>query len=938
MTMAKDQAASADSPAEREDTSRDDRLTLTRKHTSEGQDVFQTTMWERRTARIDGDNGAVFEQRGVEVPAGWSQTATNIVASKYFRGALDSPEREYSVRQLVGRVCRSIASWAVSQRVLDARNADILHDELAWLIIHQHAAFNSPVWFNVGVENEPQCSACFINSVDDTMDSILTLARTEAMLFKFGSGAGSNLSPLRASTERLRGGGTASGPVSFMRGFDAFAGVVKSGGKTRRAAKMVLLDVDHPDIFEFIDCKMVEEQKAWALIDAGYDGSFNVPGGAYDSVFFQNANHSVRVTDAFMHAVDTGTTFELRERVSGRVANTVDAASVLRRIAEAAWVCGDPGVQFTTTINAWHTCPVSGPINASNPCSEYLFLDDSACNLASINLIKYHRDGGHFDIAGFEHAAFIVLLSQELLVDASSYPTPTIAANSHKFRPLGLGYANLGALLMASGLPYDSDAGRAAAAAVTSLLGAAASMSSAAIALKLGAFAGFAENRDKALAVLARHGEAAAKACRDTALGGAWAGVAARANELWDETLRIASATGLRNAQVTVLAPTGTIGFMMDVDTTGIEPDIALVKHKKLVGGGSLKLTNRTVPMALRALGYDEKAQEAVVAYIAEKGTIEGAPRLDDAHLAVFDCAFQPLHGTRSISPEGHVRMMGAVQPFLSGAISKTVNMPSTSTPQDIEHIYQLAWRLGVKAVAVYRDGCKRSQPVATQLSGPQTRSAQMSADVIAAAILSDADLALAVRKKTGGTRERLANERRAITHKFSLGGHEGYVTVGLYDDGRPGELFITMAKEGSTISGLVDAFATAASLALQYGVPLPVLVEKFSHMRFEPSGFTGNPALPQAKSLCDYLFRWLALKFVGCNDEHRATHAVPNAPSIQVESSSSSSLSPWPSPYQGATYRKQADAPPCATCGELMVRSGACYRCEECGGSSGCG
>jgi ribonucleoside-diphosphate reductase alpha chain len=899
-------------------------LSVERTFTTPGVDPADELAWEVRTAQITGEGGAViFEQKDVEVPKSWSMLATNVVSSKYFRGALGSSTRERSVRQLVSRVVNTIGAWGRKDGYF-ATEGDALafEAELAHLIYRQKMSFNSPVWFNVGVEEHPQCSACFINSVGDSMDSILKLAHTEGMLFKYGSGAGSNLSRIRSSKELLSGGGEASGPVSFMRGFDAFAGVIKSGGKTRRAAKMVILDADHPDIGEFVTCKSDEEKKAWALIEAGYDGGFNVRGGAYDSVFFQNANHSIRVTDAFMRAVLDDREWHLRARTDGRALETIRARDLMKKITEAAWLCGDPGMQFDTTINAWHTCPATDRINASNPCSEYMFLDDSACNLASLNLMHFRSIDGGFDVASFKKAVDLTILAQEILVGNARYPTPGIGKNSEEYRPLGLGYANLGALLMASGLPYDGDGGRACAAAITALMTGEAYAMSARIAERVGPFAGYAKNRDPFLGVIRKHAQQVDRidptlvdaqllsACRDT----------------WADALRQGTVSGYRNAQVTVLAPTGTIGFMMDCDTTGIEPDIALVKYKKLVGGGMLKIVNNTVPQALQKLGYSAEAITGILGFIDEMETIEGAPELRPEHLTVFDCAFKPRNGARSIHYMGHIRMMGATQPFLSGAISKTVNLPANATPEDIENAYVESWKLGLKAVAIYRDGCKRSQPLNTGKDVEREEKKDVPA--------TDQRLA----------RRRLADERRSITHKFSIGGHEGYMTVGMYEDGTPGEVFITMAKEGSVVSGLMDSFATAISMSLQYGVPLKVLCEKFSHTRFEPSGFTGNPDIPIAKSVTDYIFRWLTLKFLPSEDggglSGPALLSPGQAPSRQAPSATVLDVKPvasLSSGSNGATHVRETDAPPCPTCGSITVRSGACYKCVNCGSTTGC-
>lgn len=947
---------------------------IERRWTREGVDPLSEAAgveWELRTASIAGADGKLlFEQKDVEVPASWSQQATNIVANKYFRGQVGTPERERSVRQLILRVADTITGWGKKRRYFASElDAEAFHAELCHLLVTQKMAFNSPVWFNVGVEAQPQCSACFINSVDDTMESILGLAKTEGMLFKYGSGTGTNFSRLRGSNEVLAGGGTASGPVSFMKGFDAFAGVIKSGGKTRRAAKMVILDVDHPDVEEFIHCKRVEEEKAWALIEQGYDGGFNVPGGAYDSVFFQNANHSVRVTDEFMKAVEEGRAFQTVGRKDGLPLATLDARSVWTKMAEAAWVCGDPGVQFDTTVNRWHTCKATDKIHASNPCSEYMFLDDSACNLASLNLMKFRTLEGGFDVEGFAHGCAITILAQEIVVDDSSYPTERIAKNSHDYRPLGLGYANLGALLMAAGLPYDSDEGRAYAGAITALLGGAAYAASAEVAKAKGPFAGYGKNRTSFLDVMGMH----RKAAYDIDAGllpEAYRSVLDAARECWDEVCEKGAQHGYRNAQATVLAPTGTIGFMMDCDTTGIEPDIALVKYKKLVGGGLMKIVNNTVPLALDRLGYSAAEKEAILAHLEENDTIEGAPGLKAEHLPVFDCAFKPQNGTRSIEPMGHILMMAAAQPFLSGAISKTVNVPHEATVEDIAELYFQSWKLGLKAVAIYRDGCKRSQPLSTSRKDAKSDTAAGPALPVAGYVPTTVEELVEMTKSLGAQaalgqklgmvqRRRLPDERQAITHKFSIGGHEGYLTVGLFEDGQPGELFCTMSKEGSTISGLMDAFATAISLALQYGVPLKVLVDKFSHTRFEPSGFTGNPHVPIAKSVADYIFRWLGQKFLPADErpydpaeaqtEMFDDRAVKKGPDAEVAAQrlvaeaqrvvlgTVSPVENGRAAMEKQVFTTQADAPPCHTCGSIMVRNGACYKCLNCGTTSGC-
>ena len=889
--------------------------------TREGVDPFDEVDWDLRHAVIGNERGEkVFEQRDVEVPRFWSQQATNIVVSKYFRGTLGTPERERSVKQLIGRVVDTISGWALAQKYF-ASDDDLqaFSDELKHLLVYQKAAFNSPVWFNVGIEPHPQCSACFINSVADTMESILTLARTEGMLFKYGSGTGTNLSPIRSSMELLAGGGTASGPVSFMKGYDAFAGVIKSGGKTRRAAKMVILNADHPDVVEFINCKVEEEKKAWALIDAGYDGSFT--GTAYSSVFFQNSNNSVRVTDEFMRAVLDDGEWQTRAVTSGEIVATYRARDLMHQIAEATWVCGDPGMQFDTTVNDWHTCPNTARINASNPCSEYMFLDDSACNLASLNLMKFVDEAGEFDVDAFRAAVRVLITAQEILVDNASYPTKAIERNSHAYRPLGLGYANLGALLMSRGLPYDSAEGRDYAATITAIMHGEAYAQSARIARDHGGpFAGYEKNREPFLRVMRKH-RAALKDVDRTRVPKP---LYESAREAWDECVDLGERHGYRNAQATVLAPTGTIGFMMDCDTTGVEPDIALVKYKKLVGGGLMKIVNTTVPMALERLGYTAQQVKEIVEYIDENETIEGAPHLDDRHLAVFDCAFKPAKGTRSIHYLGHIRMIGAVQPFISGAISKTVNVPKDASVEEIEQAYVESWKLGAKAVSIYRDGSKRTQPLNTSKD----------AKAAVSEAVAQAMPAMPVRRK-------LPDERRAITHKFDLAGHEGYITVGLYEDGQPGEIFLVMAKEGSTISGFADAFAQAISYALQYGVPLQVLVDKFSHVRFEPSGMTRNPEVRFAKSIVDYVFRWMATKFLSPEAMYRAGANVADPEGQEIVAAPQEDPAPESRAAQSVhgptTIQNQEDAPPCSTCGSIMIRSGACYKCANCGTTSGC-
>jgi ribonucleoside-diphosphate reductase alpha chain len=890
-----------------------------------GVDPYSTVEWEHRSAVINGEKGeVVFEQQDVEIPKSWSQLATNVVVSKYFRGPIGTPQRESSVRQLIGRVVRAIRGWGEAQGYFAAPGeAETFADELTYLLLHQMAAFNSPVWFNVGVEPKPQCSACFILSVADTMDSILDWYRREGIIFKGGSGSGVNLSRIRSSKERLGGGGTASGPVSFMRAADASAGVIKSGGKTRRAAKMVVLNIDHPDIVDFIDCKMEEEKKAWALIDAGYDSSLDGP--AYASVYFQNANNSVRVTDEFMKAVVDDGDWKTRYVTTGDPCGSFRARELMRKISLAAHFCGDPGLQFHTTINNWHTCPATGPINASNPCSEYMHIDDSACNLASLNLMKFVNEELEFDIEAFRHAVDVLITAMDIIVDNSSYPTAEIARNASDYRQLGLGYANLGALLMAMGLPYDSKPGREYAAAITALMHGEAYLQSARIAHTMGPFTGYAKNREPMLKVIDKHRSHAHRLDPSLVPLPLYSAI----RDLWDETLDLGREVGYRNSQATVLAPTGTIAFMMDCDTTGVEPDIALVKYKKLVGGGFLKIVNNTVPQALRRLGYDSKEIQDIVEYVDEMETIEGAPRLKPEHLAVFDCAFKPARGTRSIHPLGHLRMMGAVQPFLSGAISKTVNMPNEVTVEEIEQAYIEAWRLGLKAVAIYRDGCKRTQPLNTGKK------------------VDDEEAATSVAEPTveyRPTRRRLPADRTAICHKFDIAGHEGYIHVGFFEDGTPGEIFIKMAKEGSTISGLMDTIATLSSLALQYGVPLEALVSKFSHVRFEPSGFTKNPEIPIAKSLTDYIFRFLGSRFlspdakneIGIVEREESLAPAKAAPRpTRLVTAREKDLPPPAPPTLG--FSPQADAPTCPDCGSIMIRNGACYKCWNCGATSGC-
>ncbi len=935
-------------------------LTINRFFTREGVDPMSEVEWERRSAIISGENGrVVFEQREVEVPRFWSQTAANVVASKYFRGQLGSPKREHSARQLIGRVVVTIAGWGEKQGYFASRaDRDAFHAELTHLLLFQKASFNSPVYFNVGIEERPQCSACFILKVEDNMESILNWYRNEGMIFKGGSGSGVNLSALRSCREPLSSGGTASGPLSFMKAADASAGVIKSGGKTRRAAKMVVLNVDHPDIVDFIKCKAEEERKAHALIAAGYDSSLDGP--AYGSVFFQNANNSVRVSDEFMHAVINDGEWTTRYVKNGELAGRYRARELMRMIAEATHACGDPGMQFDGTINLWHTCPASGRINASNPCSEYMHLDNSACNLASLNLMRFTDENGNFDAKAFRQAVDVMILAQEIMVDNASYPTPEITENAHSYRELGLGYANLGALLMTSGMPYDSELARSYAAALTALMTGEAYLQSARIAQAKGAFAGYAPNREAMLKVIERHRAYAYK------LEPAHVPLELlrAARETWDEALALGMRWGYRNSQATVIAPTGTIAFMMDCDTTGIEPDIALVKYKKLVGGGMLKIVNSAMARALKRLGYDAKQAQEIVEYLEERETIEGAPHLRDADLAVFDCAFRPRAGSRSIHYSGHLKMMGAVQPFVSGAISKTINMPAQATVEEVAESYIAAWKLGLKAVAIYRDGSKRTQPLNT---GKPALSKVEGVEGEAAAGTSPPAVGAAGAVEFRPVRRKLPDERHSLTHKFEIAGFEGYITVGMYEDGSPGEIFVNMSKQGSTISGLMDAFATAISYALQYGVPPRFLVDKFAHMRFEPSGFTKNPQLPYAKSIVDYLFRWLASKFldeeakreVGVLVERGqpalATSAAPSAAAASnaayawnASEPANGGVNAFAQRPNGAVagaggstssepFLNQQDAPACPDCGCLMVRNGTCYKCLNCGTTSGC-
>ena len=921
-----------------------DGLSVRRYFTTPGTHPFDAIEWERRDARIGHGDKVSFEQRDVEFPKAWSQNATNIVAQKYFRGQLGSPARESSVKQMIGRVAGTISTWGRERGYFaTAEDADAFEAELTHILLHQLAAFNSPVWFNVGFEESPQCSACFILSVEDEMDSILSWNTKEGNIFRGGSGSGINLSKIRGSMEPLSKGGTASGPVSFMRGADAWAGTIKSGGKTRRAAKMVVLDIDHPDIRDFIWCKAREEEKAAALRDAGFDMS--IDGEGFFSIQYQNANNSVRVSDAFMRAVENDEDWHLTARVTGEpIGEPIPARELMKDIAEAAWRCADPGVQYDTVINQWHTCPASGRINASNPCSEYMHVDDSACNLASLNLMKFRRSDGTFDVESFEHAVDIIFLAQEIVVSPSSYPTEEIGVNARAFRQLGLGYANLGAFLMADGVPYDSDPGRGTAAAITALMTGRAYLGSARVAAAMGTYERYPENRDAHNAVMRMHRDASyaipVEDCLDT-------GLLTAARTAWDQAVETGDEHGYRNAQATVLAPTGTISFLMDCDTTGVEPDFSLVKFKELVGGGQMTIVNKTVPLALQTLGYSDEHIEQIVAYVNEQGTIIGAPGLEAEDLAVFDVAV----GERAISHMGHIKMMGAVQPFISGAISKTVNMPQTASVEDIADAYIQAWRLGVKALAIYRDGSKTAQALRTDAQKDKPAELDMQAEIDRA--VTDA---LA---KVGPKRRKMPRERQSITHKFSIGGHEGYITAGMYEDGTIGEIFLTdIGKEGSTLRGMMNSFATAISLSLQYGVPLETLVRKFSYMRFEPEGMTSNPEIPFSKSMPDYIMRWLASRFLDTDlqeelgiltKEVRARQAAQDAASSHLSDTAGPSASASPArpassaftddpPVLPAVRRGLDLGPACQQCGGMMQRTGSCYTCGSCGFNTGCG
>jgi ribonucleoside-diphosphate reductase alpha chain len=997
-------------------------LTIEPFFSTPGTHPFEQIEWEARAAKISSDTGeAVFEQDNIEVPVSWSQLATKVVASKYFYGDAEGGQREHSVKQLVHRVCKAIADRGLKDGYFATQEqAETYYSELTWLCVNQYGSFNSPVWFNVGLYDvygiaggkhnyrwdpqertavpcqnsyeHPQASACFIQAVKDSMEDIMRLATSEAMLFKHGSGTGTDLSTLRSSREKLAGGGKPSGPLSFMRVYDQIAAVIKSGGKTRRAAKMQSLKIDHPDIKDFITCKTVEEKKAWALIEAGYNGEHN--NEAYESVMFQNSNLSVRLTDEFLQAVEKDDAWSTYAVTTGKKVDSHSARELMQLIAEGTRICGDPGVQYHSTINRWHTCPNSGPINASNPCSEYMFVDDSACNLASLNLMKFRREDGSFDVQAFKKAVRLFIIAQEILVDNGSYPDKPITINSHRFRPLGLGFANLGSLIMSLSLPYDSDQARALASAVSAIMTGAAYATSAELAQLKGPFEEFEKNKESMLKVINMHRQHAHDLpethCPDY--------LRDAAKDAWDEALDAGTKIGFRNAQVTVLAPTGTIGFMMDCDTTGVEPDIALIKYKLLAGGGMLKLVNKTLPMALDRLGYSPQDIKAVCDYVDKQETIEGAPKLSNDHLPIFDCAFKPKNGKRFISYTAHLRMMAAVQPFISGAISKTINMPKESTTEEIQAAYIEGWKLGLKAVAIYRDGSKRLQPIQTDKH--KDEKARKSAETPAGRPF----------------RRRLPDTRHSLTHKFSVAGHEGYLTVGLYEDGQPGELFITMAKEGSTVGGLMDVIGTCTSMALQYGVPLITLVDKFRHARFEPSGMTSNRDIPFAKSLIDYIFCWLGLQFIpGYADKNLPNRTPPASAGNKTVNTTARELvektkdlahkiaeakaagnssgngkkvktaeaRPETMPTKatgvlpmdriggkparigpmvsvpiianvGAEDGTQAeaammqqfnsqfehfgdDAPACDICGSITVRNGTCYKCFNCGNSMGC-
>ena len=926
---------------------------IRRQFTTEGVHPYETVTWERRDARITNyrDGTVAFEQLDVEVPSTWSLNATNILAQKYFRGTLGMPERETSLKQVADRVVDTITAWGLKDGYfVDKAEAEIFSDELKYLIIHQKAAFNSPVWFNIGVKDTPQqASACFILSVDDKMKSILNWYVEEGTIFKGGSGAGTNLSKIRSSLEPLEGGGTASGPVSFMRGADASAGTIKSGGKTRRAAKMVILNVDHPDIEDFIWCKALEERKARVLRDAGFD--MDLDGKDSHSLQYQNANNSVRVSDEFMQAVLDDADWDLIAVTHDEVVKTVKARELFRQISTAAWECADPGMQFDTTINKWHTAATTGRINASNPCSEYMHLDNSACNLASLNLLTFHHEDDVFDVPAFKAAVEVVFTAQEILVGNADYPTEPIAETSRRFRQLGLGYANLGALLMALGLPYDSDEGRAMAAGITALMTGHAYATSGRTAARMGPFAGYSENAEHMNRVLGMHRDEVAKINEELVA----TDLLSAAQEAWDEAVELGLQYGMRNSQATVLAPTGTIGLLMDCDTTGIEPDLGLVKMKKLVGGGTMSIVNQTVPRALRRLGYSSEQIDDIVAYIDEHKSILGAPHLSSEHMAVFACSM----GDNTIHYLGHVKMMAAVQPWISGAISKTVNMPEEATIEDVEQLHIDAWKMGVKAVAIYRDNCKVAQPLATAKKGD----AQKAQDAPSGAVSADTELAKKVAELEKAleiqtvvvkqpVRERLPKKRKGATSKFRVADCEGYVTVGEYEDGRPGEIFLKVSKQGSTLAGIMDAFSISISLGLQHGVPLRTYVEKYSNMRFEPAGMTDDPDLRIASSILDYVFRRLAVDYLPTPEREAlgiltsGERTQPTLPGVEEATTPSHGIDDVSAPFvapaappapPAAAVPDKPEAPLCYSCGNEMQRAGSCYVCSSCGSTSGC-
>jgi len=938
-----------------------DRLAIgiRRHYTTPGVHPYDQVVWEKRDARISNwkDGSVAFEQLGVEFPVTWSLNATNIVAQKYFRGTPGTVEREQSLKQVIDRVADTITTWGVEGGYfVDQAEAENFSDELKFILVTQRAAFNSPVWFNIGVKGVPQqASACFILAVEDKMDAILNWYREEGIIFKGGSGSGINLSKIRSSVELLQGGGTASGPVSFMRGADSSAGTIKSGGKTRRAAKMVILNVDHPDIEEFIWCKAKEEKKARVLRDAGFD--MDLDGSDAFSVQYQNANNSVRITDDFMHAVRDDKEWSYRAVTDGTPVRTVQARDLWRQIAEASWDCADPGLQFDTTINKWHTSHASGRINGSNPCSEYMHIDNSACNLASINLLKYLDEQGNFDVDAYKHTIETMFTAQEILVGRADYPTEAIGDNSRKFRQLGLGYANLGALLMALGLPYDSFEGRAWAAALTSLMTGHAYATSARTSSRMGPHAGFAENERYMLNVLRMHRDASYQIADETVMP---ASLLRAGQESWEAAVRDGEEYGVRNAQATVLAPTGTIGLMMDCDTTGIEPDLGLVKMKKLVGGGNMVIVNQTIPMALRKLGYNAQQVDEIIAYIDTEKSILGAPHLAAEHVAVFACSM----GDNTIHYEGHVRMMGAVQPFLSGAISKTVNMPEEATVEEIEALHMLSWELGLKAVAIYRDNCKVGQPLSTAKKGDEQGTAESSATAVVEKIVEKI-IAKPIRQK-------LPRSRRGRTFEFRVADCKGFATIGEYEDGRPGEVFLTVSKQGSTLSGIMDAFAKSISYGLQYGVPMRAFVEAFVNMRFEPAGMTDDPDIRFAASIMDYLFRRMALEYLTYAEreelgifsiDERLQPTLPGVEESSYISSTGSDVAADPksipsveelvtqlemgiapvapvSDHSAEIARKaqkHSDAPMCMQCGVQMNRAGSCHACPSCGSTSGC-